>query len=103
MAGQPATASSTKASSDVIRFPVERRQEAAHAAMMQAEDGTGGVPRLALRMQEAAEALGMSVDSFERYVEHQIGLLRVGRLKLVPVTELKRFIDENAYRVGGDW
>ncbi|HUN77904.1 MAG TPA: hypothetical protein VMU32_03195 [Solirubrobacteraceae bacterium] len=70
---------------------------------MKAEDRKQGSPRLALRIKEAAEALGMSVDSFERYVEHQVELLRIGRMKLVPVAELQRYIDENSYRVGGDW
>jgi excisionase family DNA binding protein len=70
---------------------------------MQANDSKSGVPRLTFRIKEAAEALGMSEDSFERYVESHIKLLRLGRLKLVPASELQRFVEENAYGVGGAW
>ncbi len=44
-----------------------------------------GVPRIALTREEAARALGMSVDSFERYVQSEVRLIRRGRLRLVPV------------------
>jgi len=60
-------------------------------------------PQLALRFREAAQTLGISVESFERYVEPQLKLLRLGTMKLVPVCELQRFIDENSCRAGGDW
>jgi excisionase family DNA binding protein len=52
--------------------------------------------RLALTKAEAAEALSMSVDSFERYVQGQVRLVRLGRLVLVPVTELERWLEANA-------
>jgi excisionase family DNA binding protein len=55
--------------------------------------------RLALSKAEAAEALGMSVDSFERYVQDEIRLVRRGRLRLIPVVELERWLAENAGRV----
>jgi hypothetical protein len=77
--------------------------KAAHEAVTQAEDVPTGMPRLTYRIKEAAAALGMSVDSFERYVEAEIKVLRLGSMKLVPPSELERFIEENAYRVGGDW
>jgi hypothetical protein len=56
------------------------------------------VPRVAVTRTEAACALGMSVDSFERYVQGDIRLLRLGRLVLVPVAELERWADEHAER-----
>jgi hypothetical protein len=60
-----------------------------------------GVPRLAFTRVEAAESLGMSVDSFERYVQPELRLVRRGKLRLVPVTELQRWLDANAERVFG--
>ena len=62
------------------------------------------VPRLALTRAEAAHALGaeaahalgMSVDSFERYVQPDIRIVRRGRMRLVPVVELERWLDQNA-------
>lgn len=53
-------------------------------------------PRLALTRAEAAEALAMSVDSFERHVQPHLSLVRRGRLRLVAVAELERWLDENA-------
>jgi hypothetical protein len=60
---------------------------------------TGPVPRIALTREEAAAALGMSVDSFERHVQPTIRLIRCGRMRLVPVAELQRWASENAERV----
>ncbi len=54
---------------------------------------------IALSKPAAAEALGMSVDSFERYVMAQVRCVRRGRLRLYPVTELQRWADENAERL----
>jgi hypothetical protein len=55
-------------------------------------------PRLALRKPEAAAALGMSVDSFERYVLPEIRVVRQGSLVLVPVVELERWLERAAAR-----
>jgi hypothetical protein len=55
-----------------------------------------GLPRLALNRREAAEALGMSLDSFERHVQPELRLIRRGTLRLVPVKELDRWLDDNA-------
>jgi excisionase family DNA binding protein len=54
--------------------------------------------RLALSRSEAAEALGISLDSFERYVQGELRLIRRGRLRLVPVSELTKWLDSNAAR-----
>jgi hypothetical protein len=59
------------------------------------------VPRIALTRLEAAVSLGMSVDSFERYVQPDIRLVRCGRLRLAPVSELERWVEENADHVLG--
>jgi hypothetical protein len=56
------------------------------------------IPRLALSREEAAQALGMSLNSFERHVQPTIRLVRLGRMRLVPVSELERWLSENAER-----
>ena len=49
--------------------------------------------RLALSKREAAAALGISINSFERHVQPD---LRRGKLRLFPVEELERWLRENA-------
>jgi hypothetical protein len=52
--------------------------------------------RLALKREEAAESLSMSLDSFERHVQPHVRMVRRGKLRLVPVSELQRWLDSNA-------
>jgi len=56
------------------------------------------IPRLALTREEAAVAVGMSLDSFERHVQPTMRLVRLGRMRLVPVRELERWLEEHAER-----
>ena len=56
----------------------------------------GPVPRLALTREEAAQACGMSLDSWERYCQPHVRMLRFGRLRLVPVRELEQFLNDTA-------
>jgi hypothetical protein len=55
--------------------------------------------RLALTRSEAAKSIGMSLDSFERHVQPELRLIRRGKLRLVPVAELERWLEANAERV----
>jgi excisionase family DNA binding protein len=55
-------------------------------------------PRLALTPEEAAAALSMSRDTFDRYVRDELRLVRVGRKVLVPVRELERWLERSAAR-----
>jgi hypothetical protein len=55
-------------------------------------------PRLALRKEEAARSLGISDESFDRYVKPHVRVVRWGSLRLYPVNELRRFLDECAER-----
>ena len=48
---------------------------------------------LAVSIEEAASALSISRDSFERHVMPHLRLLRVGRRLLVPMCELDRWIE----------
>ena len=52
--------------------------------------------KLAYTKPEAAAALSMSVDSFERYVLADVRVVRRGRLVLVPVDEISKWLDANA-------
>jgi hypothetical protein len=61
-----------------------------------AVEKVSGLPQLLLRRNQAASMLGISTDSFERYIESQIKLVLVGSMRLVPVNELERFVEENA-------
>jgi hypothetical protein len=54
---------------------------------------------IAVSRADAAQALGMSLDSFERNVQPDVRIIRRGRLRLVPVAELVRWADENAERL----
>jgi excisionase family DNA binding protein len=54
--------------------------------------------RLALSKAEAAAALGVSVDFFEEHVMHELRIVRRGRRRLIPVEELRRWLDESAAR-----
>lgn len=54
---------------------------------------------LALSKPDAAAALGMSIDSFERYVMADVRCVRRGRLRLYPVDELRTWLDANAERL----
>jgi excisionase family DNA binding protein len=62
-------------------------------------NGDQKVTRLALTRSEAAAALGISLDSFERYVQADLRVIRKGRLRLVPLRELERWLELNAARV----
>lgn len=60
------------------------------------------VPRVALTREEAADALGMSVDHLERHVLPHLRVIRSGRLVLISLKELERWCDENgALTLGG--
>jgi hypothetical protein len=57
------------------------------------------VTPIALPRPAAAEALGMSVDSFDRYVRADVRCIRRGSLRLYPVAELQAWADRNAERL----
>jgi hypothetical protein len=59
---------------------------------------SGEVPRLALKQFEAAASLGMSEESFRLYVQSDVRIVRMGGLRLFPVSELQKWLDSNAAR-----
>lgn len=59
------------------------------------------IPRIALTPPEAAAAIGVGPDFFEDNVAPDLRLIRRGRKRLVPVSELERWTAENAERALG--
>jgi hypothetical protein len=49
------------------------------------------VQRYALRREEAAASLGMSVDTFERRVQPFVKVVACGQLVIVPPAEIERW------------
>lgn len=56
-------------------------------------------PALALSVEQACEALGVSWDTWRAHIEPDVRLVRVGRRKLIPVSELQAWLDRHAERV----
>ncbi len=54
------------------------------------------VQRILYTREEAAAALGMSIDTFERKVQPFIRVVPCGALVQVPPEELRRWVRENA-------
>jgi excisionase family DNA binding protein len=57
-----------------------------------------GPPRDAYSKQEAADRLGVSVDTLERRVLGDLRTVRLGGRVLIPRAELRRWLDANATR-----
>jgi excisionase family DNA binding protein len=57
------------------------------------------IQRLTFSPAEAAEALGVSRDYFDQHIKPELRVVRRGRLVLVPVAELERWIEQNAAKV----
>lgn len=58
--------------------------------------------RLALSKQEAAAALGVSVDYFEHHIQPELHIVRRGRRRLIPIAELERWLERAAALAVGD-
>jgi hypothetical protein len=56
-------------------------------------------PRIALSIEEACQALGVSWKIWREHIEPEVKLIRRGRRKLVGVRELERWVEDNAERV----
>ena len=54
--------------------------------------------KLLLTRSEAANALSMGLTFFEQHVQPEIALVRRGRSRLVPVSEVERWATANADR-----
>lgn len=54
------------------------------------------IPRVALSADNAAQALDVSRDHFDRHVAPNLRTIRSGRRKLYPVRELERWAEREA-------
>ena len=54
------------------------------------------VPRYTLTRKEAAAALGISLNHFERRVQPELKVVASGQLILIPVNELERWVQRHA-------
>jgi len=59
-------------------------------------------PVLALGVEQACEALGVSWDMWRSHIEPDVKIVRLGRRKLIPVAELERWLADHAEKVGAD-
>lgn len=57
-------------------------------------------PTLALSVEQACEALGVSWDTWRAHIEPDVRLVRLGRRKLIPVSELQAWLDRHAESIG---
>lgn len=53
-------------------------------------------PPLAYRVEDAAAALGVSVDTFTRYAQPHVRCVRLGTVRLYPASALQAFLEANA-------
>jgi hypothetical protein len=58
--------------------------------------GVMSSPPLALQRKKAAEALDMSVESFDRHVRPFIRCAYAGSVRLYPMSELDRWLEAHA-------
>ncbi len=56
------------------------------------------VPRIALRPDEAAAAIGLGRSAFYSQVLPHLRVVYVGRVRLVPVSELEKWVEKEATR-----
>lgn len=58
--------------------------------------------RLALSLQDAAAACGVSVDTFTRYIAGRVPTVYIGRCRLFPVDELRAWLKREAVAPAGE-
>lgn len=66
-----------------------------------AEIPVAAVPRLALSVEEACAALGVSWDFWQEHIAPEVRIVRRGRRKLIAVAELERWLGESGETVLG--
>lgn len=60
------------------------------------------VPALALRRDEAAAAVGVSVEIFDQHIRPSVPAVRVGSVVTFPVAGLSAWLERNASAVTDD-
>ena len=56
-------------------------------------------PALALSVEQACDALGVSWDTWKEHIAPDVRIVRIGRRKLIAVSELQRWLDDHGERV----
>jgi len=70
-----------------------RPKSSAHATASRGERTN----RLALRREDASAALGISDESFDKFVRPSLPVVRIGSLRLYPVEALEAWLREHAH------
>lgn len=55
-------------------------------------------PRLALRPDEAADAIGLGRTAFYEQVLPNLRVVYIGRVRLIPITEIQKWLEREAVR-----
>ncbi len=63
------------------------------------EIAVAAVPRLALTVEEACAALGVSWDFWSEHIAPEVRIVRRGRRKLIAVTKLEHWLSESSDRL----
>ena len=84
---------SSKGDGDRLRQSDNGRSPLAAVMLVMSNRVRREVPRLAFNQTEAAEALGISVDHFERHIKSQLAVVYSGSLRLYPRKELERWLE----------
>jgi hypothetical protein len=90
-----------RAPADPEASPAASSQDQREADVMSAtvkQRATYELPRLALSIEEACGALGISWDLWREHVAADVRVVRIGRRRLVPVAELQKWLAEHAER-----
>lgn len=72
------------------------QNQRADPVMSAKQRATYELPRLALSIDEACGALGISWDLWREHVAADVRVVRLGRRRLVPVAELQKWLAEHA-------
>jgi excisionase family DNA binding protein len=59
------------------------------------------VPRVALTREEAAASIGVSLSTFERWIQPELRIIYAGSTRLVPIRELEAWVERTA-TIAGD-
>ncbi len=79
--------------------PIAGADMAAITAAVAAVASKPRTPALALTVEQACDALSVSWDTWKQHIAPNVRIVRVGRRKLISVTELQRWLDTNGESV----
>jgi hypothetical protein len=60
------------------------------------------IPPLALSVDQAAASLGVSPNTFRRYVLPHVRSIKLGKVRIVPVLELEKWLHLNSHFTDND-